>query len=234
MNWMIKTGNFLFKFRSFTPIPLIVLVFILFKPIDMGEKNNLWPALGGLILSVLGEIIRILAVGFSFQGTSGRENYLRADNLNTTGIYSVVRNPLYIGNYFIFAGLVIVFFNPAAFLLFSFFLIVQYYFIILAEEHFLKQTYPEKYPFYLERVSRIIPHFNSYIKNRNPFDSRKVLFKENDSVFNMLMVFIFVLAYKERLLNGKIENPLYYIIAGVGLIIVYIIVKVFKKFSIKL
>ncbi|MCP5107562.1 MAG: lipid A phosphate methyltransferase, partial [bacterium] len=86
----------MFKHRSFTPVPFIVLVFIVFKPIDMGEENIII-AVGGLLLSFLGETIRVVSVGYAYAGTSGRETYLRAESLNVTGIYSIVRNPLYIG-----------------------------------------------------------------------------------------------------------------------------------------
>lgn len=226
-DWKLKIGNFLFKHRTFTPLPLILLVFVIFKPVDL-QGNNLWINLGGLTLSLLGELIRISAVGFSFPGTSGRETYLRADNLNTTGIYSVVRNPLYIGNFLMFAGLVTVFANIYALLVFSVFLIAQYYFIILSEENFLRNKYGEDYENYCGRVRRIIPTFGYYRKNQNPYSGKKVLFKEKDSVFNMLMMFLLVLLYKERVFRGRIEEPLYYIITGVVLALIYIVVKIIK------
>jgi protein-S-isoprenylcysteine O-methyltransferase Ste14 len=141
LKWMIKVGNVLFKWRSFTPIPLIALVFVIFKPVNLNEKNIILN-LGGLLISLLGEMIRIIAVGYSFTGTSGRETFLRADALNTTGIYAIVRNPLYIGNFLMFTGIVIVFSNAFAVLVFALFLILQYYFIILSEENFLQEKEP--------------------------------------------------------------------------------------------
>jgi protein-S-isoprenylcysteine O-methyltransferase Ste14 len=227
-SWKLTLGNFLFKHRSFTPTPLIVLVFILFRPIDLGEKNIILN-LGGLLVSFFGEFIRVLAVGYSFAGTSGRESYLRADALNVTGIYSIVRNPLYIGNFFMFSGLVAVFSNLYAVLVFGIFLILQYYFVILAEEDFLRGEYGEEYETYCKRVKRIFPTFGGYKKNRNPFNLRKVIFKENDSVFNMLVMYLLVLLYKERVFFGTIGNAPFYIISGVVLIIGYIIVKIIKK-----
>ena len=227
-DWKLTLGNFLFRHRSFTPIPLIVLVFILFKPMDLG-KWNIILNLGGLLVSFFGEFIRVMAVGYSFAGTSGRESYLRADALNVTGIYSIVRNPLYIGNFFIFSGLVVVFSNPYAVLVFGIFLVVQYYFVILAEEDFLRGKYGEEYDTYCRRVKRIFPTFRDYRKNRNPFNPRKVIFKENDSVFNMLVMYLLVLLYKERFFLGTIGNALFYIISGGVLILGYIFVKVLKK-----
>ena len=227
-NWKLKLGNFLFKHRSFTPVPLIVLVFIVFKPIDMGGQNIV-VNVGGLFLSLLGEIIRIISVGYAYAGTSGRESYLRAENLNITGIYSIVRNPLYIGNFFMFTGLVAVFSNIYALLVFGVFLVLQYYFVILAEENYLIETYGKDYEAYCTRVRRIIPTFKDYKRNQNPFNLRKVVLKENDSVFNMLVMYVLVLLYKERVFTGGIGEPFYYIIPGVVLITGYMIIKIIKK-----
>jgi protein-S-isoprenylcysteine O-methyltransferase Ste14 len=227
-NWKLKLGNFFFKHRSFTPIPIIVLVFIIFRPVDLEEKNIIIN-LAGLLISLLGETVRIFAVGFSFPGTSGREMYLRADDLNTTGIYSIARNPLYIGNFLVFTGVVVVFSNLFAVLVFALFIILQYYFIILAEEEYLKGKYGGEYETYCSRVRRIIPTLGSYNKNRNPFNLKKIIFKENDSVFNMLMMFLLVLLYKERIFHGKISRPLAFIIPAGILIALYIIVKIIKK-----
>lgn len=227
-NLKIKVGNFLFKHRSFTPIPLIIVVFIIFKPINLDEKNIILN-LGGFLISLLGETIRIIAVGFSFTGTSGRETFLRADALNTTGIYAIVRNPLYIGNFFMFTGIVIVFSNVFAVLVFALFLILQYYFIILSEENFLTKKYGESYETYCSQVRRILPTFKNYKGNQNPFSLKKVIFKENDSIFNMLMMLLLVLLYKERIFSGQIFQPILYIIPGGILVTLYVMIKIIKK-----
>jgi protein-S-isoprenylcysteine O-methyltransferase Ste14 len=228
LNWKIKIGNFLFKHRSFTPIPFIIFVFVIFKPVNLEEKNILIN-LSGIIISFLGEMIRIIAVGYSFTGTSGRETFLRADVLNTTGIYAIVRNPLYIGNFLMFTGIVIVFSNAFAVLIFALFLIPQYYFIILAEENFLQEKYGESYKTYCRQVRRIIPGFKNYRKSQNPFSLKKVLFKENDSIFNMLMMFLLVLLYKERTFSRQIFQPILYIIPGGILAALYVMIKIIKK-----
>lgn len=228
MNWKLRIGDFLFKHRSFTPVPLIILVAILFKPVNLGE-NNIVVNVVGLAVSLLGEMIRVMTVGFSFPGTSGRETYLRADHLNSTGIYSVVRNPLYIGNFFMFSGIVIVFANIYAVVMFTVFLVGQYYFIVLSEENYLKGKYGKKYKEYCSGVRRIIPKLWGYVKNENPFNLKKVIFKEKDGIFNVLMMFLLVLLYKEWFFYGGIREPLTYYISGGLLILVYIIVKIVKK-----
>ncbi|MGB8874133.1 MAG: hypothetical protein WCC75_12145, partial [Desulfobaccales bacterium] len=55
-----------------------------------------WPAWGSVSLPW----------GLPPRGTSGRNTQGQvAETLNTTGIYSLVRNPLYLGNFLIWLGL---------------------------------------------------------------------------------------------------------------------------------
>lgn len=227
-DWKLKFGNVLFQYRSFTPIPLIVLVFIIFKPVDLGN-GNVFINVFGFMVSLIGEFVRVIAVGYAHSGTSGRESFLKADALNTTGIYSLVRNPLYIGNFLIFSGLVMVFANFWAEMAAAVFLIGQYYFIILCEEDFLRNQYGNLYEDYCHRVNRVIPVFKNYKLNPNPFDLKKVIFKESDSVFNMLLMFLLILLYKEKVFLGDVSHlAVYAVLLGI-LIIVYVVIKIIKK-----
>ena len=59
--------------------------------------------LSGLIISFLGEGIRIFTAAYTPTGTSGRNTKLQiAGTMNTTGIYYLLRLPLYLGNFFMF------------------------------------------------------------------------------------------------------------------------------------
>ena len=97
------SGNWLFKHRSYLPLIILPLLFYsLFTP--AGTLFNLLFYIG-LSVSLLGECIRIITVAFVSAGTSGRNTkQQKATSLNQTGIYSIVRHPLYLGNYFIFLG----------------------------------------------------------------------------------------------------------------------------------
>ena len=97
-------GNWLFKNRSLLPILILPLLFYeLSTPLNNVNKNILLYV--GIGITCFGEFIRILTVGYAPSGTSGRNTKQQlAVSLNTKGIYSVVRHPLYLGNLFMFSG----------------------------------------------------------------------------------------------------------------------------------
>jgi len=101
------TGVRLFRIRSWFPV--LVLLLVLFtlpsdNTTDAEATPWTWEILC-LAVGLIGVVIRCVAVGFAGRGTSGRSTRSpRADSLNTTGMYSIVRHPLYLGNYFMWLG----------------------------------------------------------------------------------------------------------------------------------
>ena len=223
--WPLRIGKFLFRFRSFTPLPLIALTFIFFKPLS---PSPLWTAIG-LIIACTGEGIRMIAVGYAGSGTSGRENFLKAESLNTTGLYSLVRNPLYLGNGLIFAGLLTIYAQPLALAISIISLFLQYHFIVLSEETFLRERYGQDYANYCSHVRRWFPRFKDYAPPARRFDGKKVFFKENDSCFNLLLAVLLISAWKERFFLGQVRHGLFFGGAALSLILFYAWVKIQKK-----
>jgi len=223
--WSARIGKFLFKHRSFTPLPLILLTFIFFKPLSPALP---WTVIG-LILALAGETIRMISVGYAGSGTSGRESFLKAESLNTTGLYSLARNPLYWGNTLIFAGLLTMYAQPLALVLFIAFLFLQYHFIVLAEEEFLLQQHGQAYAVYCGRVNRWLPCFGNYLPPVHRFNGRKVFFKENDSCFNLLLAALLILAWKEKVFSVRLSQPWFFAGAVLALVIFYVWVKILKK-----
>ena len=223
--WPLRLGKFLFKYRSFTPLPLILLTFAFFRPVSAAP---LWTALG-LAIAFLGEGVRYFSIGFAGSGTSGRESYLRAESLNTSGLYSLVRNPLYWGNGFIFAGLLAVYAQPLALAIFIVFLFLQYHFIVLAEESFLRERYGAGFAEYCSRVGRWLPRLHGYVPPGRPFAWRKAFFKENDSCFNLLLAALLILAWKERHFSGSVRHLPWFAGAALCLVFFYAWLKIRKK-----
>ena len=152
-----KIGNFLFKIRSYTPIPFIFALLYF--------ANPAWytVAIGAPFIAV-GEFLRIWAVGYA--GASTRARTLgAARDLVTTGPYSYVRNPLYLGNFLLSFGVCLVanVYWLVAVLIVGYF--SQYLPIIALEEAYLLESCGQPYQMHIEsgypvscRVSIPIPN----------------------------------------------------------------------------
>ena len=71
------------------------------EPIEtnFGQTADMHYEAACIALAFVGLAIRVFTVGFVPAGTSGRKHDGQiAETLNTTGIYSLTRNPLYLGN----------------------------------------------------------------------------------------------------------------------------------------
>ena len=113
VNSMEKQGNFLFKYRGQFPIILFILAipFLYFKMPITNNEAYIYNCIATSI-SVIGFMVRFYTIGTTPKGTSGRNTKEQiAEYLNSTGIYSTVRHPLYLGNYLIWIGIAIFTYN---------------------------------------------------------------------------------------------------------------------------
>lgn len=150
----------IFKFRSYTPLPFIVLMVIF-------QKANIVSMILGFILIIVGEFFRLWGVSYAGSETRTTGN-VGGTYLVVSGAYSFVRNPLYVGNMLMYLGVGIM--SMALFpylqiiaILFFFF---QYTVIIKEEEAFLQSKYGKSYENYCEAVPKLIPSLKSY-QNQN-------------------------------------------------------------------
>src|SRR5659263_393560 len=94
-----KSGNWLFRRRSWLPVIVLVLAagYLFIANRSVIYFNLTWELIC-ILVSVAGELIRSYTVGHVQRNPSGRNVIGQmADELNTSGIYSVVRHPLYLG-----------------------------------------------------------------------------------------------------------------------------------------
>lgn len=195
-----KSGNILFKYRGQIPI----LIFALALPVLLFTNRSLywlW-AMGdidtpriiivvlAILISLLGFVVRCYTIGTTPHGTSGRNTDKQvAEQLNTKGIYSVVRHPLYLGNYLMWAGLLIYTMNLWCFIIVSLLYWLYYERIMFAEEQFLTKQFGQSYIDWSMTVPPFLPALRQFVQSDIPFSFKSVLRREYSSFFSMVFAY---------------------------------------------
>lgn len=179
---MVKLGNLLFHNRNWL-FPLFYLV--LFIPSPEVFNDPVTAMLIGFSVTVIGQLIRVITIGLVYIIRGGKNRRVYADTLVTTGIFSHCRNPLYVGNILILAGLGIasnsLIFMAIATPLFLFF----YQAIVLAEENFLRNKFGAEFDAYCSRVNRWIPNLKGIGKTLESMEFKwtRVVIREYTSTY---------------------------------------------------
>ena len=150
----------IFKYRSYTPIPFVILMLIF-------EKATITSLIVGFVIAVSGELIRLW--GVSWAGSETRTTGgVGGTYLVISGPFGYVRNPLYVGNILMYLGLGIMSMSlfPYLQIVAILFFILQYQFIVKEEEGFLEKKFGSDYQKYLQNVPRFFPRIKHSIKRR--------------------------------------------------------------------
>jgi len=112
----------------------------------------------GVACILLGQLLRVSSRGFK------AENSENGNALIETGPYSLVRNPMYLGIFFIGLGVVLMLFRWWALVLFILIFVIRYIPLMFEEEHKLTALFPKAYLTYCKKVpQRIIPSLRPLI-----------------------------------------------------------------------
>ena len=178
-------GRFLFKYRSFVPVPIaLALAFVHYR-----EWRAAGVVLTGVLMVALGQGVRIWAVRHI--GTISRTRANRYGPLIADGPYALVRNPLYIGNLFIWVGFVVwsglLWMVPVALAIF----LLEYGAITGFEASLLGEKYPEDYPRYVAAVPAWLPrlaNFGDAVATRGAHPWREVFFSERGTLIAVFVM----------------------------------------------
>jgi len=232
---MTEQGNFLFKHRSYLPLVIVIVGLIAFvqnelnSNINQGSLFNEIYEICCFLTSLFGLVIRMMAIGYSSDNTSGRNTRVGqvADTLNTSGLYSLCRHPLYVGNFFMWLGIAGFTQNFWFIAAFVFLYWVYYERIMYAEEHFLIDKFGEKYLAWSKKTPAFIPRFKNWTPSVNTYSYAKVIKQEKTGILYLFLV-IFIFQLIRFYLTGK-EIKTYWIIGLVFGIVWYIIIKIIQK-----
>lgn len=144
-----RAGALLFRYRGFLPVP-----FLLVPLLVPGQQTVRGWLVAGVFI-VAGEAFRL--AGVSAAGTVTRRRSRDVQRLVTYGIFSWMRNPLYVGNFLVWIGFVIgsgvLWFLPVAAALFA----IEYTLIVRYEEGVLESIFGDEYVAYKGRTPRWFP-----------------------------------------------------------------------------
>ncbi len=229
---MEQQGQFLFRYRSYLPLAILVIglaVYIYYQlhlPSDINLNRMIWFERICVGVSLLGLLVRVYTIGHIAKNTSGRNTSAGqiADDLNTKGIYSIVRHPLYVGNFIMWLGIAMLTANIWFVTAFVFMYWVYYERIMFAEEQFLRRKFGEPYINWSMKTPAFVPSFKNWEKPYYGFNMKKVLRQEkNGLVAVFLVVFLFqqVAVYLQShafeirdkfVLGGLLVTTLYYVV----------------------
>lgn len=230
-----KQGNYLFRWRSYWPLLFVPLLLIALRNSEYLEKvfgdsvNNFWQIFS-VSISFLGFAVRCFTIGFIPRGTSGRGRSIQtAETLNTTGMYSIVRNPLYLGNFIIFLGIML--FVEVWWLALIVFLVFWIYYerIIFAEEEFLRKKFGDVFLEWAQKTPVFFPKFRNWKKPDLSFSLKTVLRRESSTFFAIVTSFTFLDISTDWFAEGKFELSLPWTILFIISLIIYLILIILKK-----
>ncbi len=205
---LVNIGEVFFKYRSYIPLILVILIFL--------NRSHFFTFKAGCFtdgafeavcfaVSLFGFGIRAYTIGHCRSGTSGRNTKGQyADSLNRDGIYSIARNPLYIGNFFIVLGIAMLSGSYQLVLVTILLTICFYVPIILTEEHFLLEKFKDVFAEYAKHVPALAPNFKLWRKPELKFNAIRFLAREHDSYMGIMWGFFFVKLLKDYTIEKRI------------------------------
>jgi len=231
-----KQGNWLFKWRSYLPLFLLPVILVALRDAGLlqraeGDLIDDFREAFCVMVSLSGLFIRCLTIGYAPAGTSGRNTReQRADTLNTTGMYSIVRHPLYLGNLVISLGGVL-FIAVLWFDLLAIFVFWLYYtLIMLAEEEFLRKKFGDTFLEWAGSTPAFFPRFGKKLRRPElPFSFKNVLRREYSTLFAIIASFTFLDLSEDFLASGKFEFDWGWATFFAAGLIIYAVLRILKK-----
>lgn len=151
---LVQAGRVSFRRRG---LLLPVAVVLLLVPSPKLMEDPAVPGVIGLAVALVGQLIRSATVGLEYIIRGGKDHQVYAEKLVTGGLYSHVRNPMYVGNFFLLLGLSVAA-NSWVFALAGIPLAaLMHVAIVAAEEDFLRAKFGTEFDAFCARSPRWVP-----------------------------------------------------------------------------
>ena len=232
---MRAAGDWLFRWRSFIPLAAVPLLALGLEHYTYLFGDHRWDMAWEMLClsaSLLGLGTRVVAVGFAARRTSGRNTRRQvADSLNTTGIYSIVRHPLYLGNFLVGLGPALFLRVPWIPVVYCLAFALYYERIILAEEAFLTEKFGEPYLGWASATPALIPRFRLWAAPVLPFNLRRVLRREYRTLFCIIAVFYLLEVATDTHLNNRPFGDELWNDIGIASVAIFLTLRALHKYT---
>ena len=230
-----KTGNWLFQRRSYLPFLVVPVLLLALRHSEQVEVvfgstvQTLWEVFC-ITISFLGFALRCLTLGWVAEGTSGRNTKGQlAESLNTEGVYSVARHPLYLGNFLIILGFSL-FVEVWWFALAMIFLFWIYYEkIMFAEEEFLRRKFGSVYEKWASETPVFWPNLKKWKRPNRKFSVKMILRREYSGFFGIIVAFIALKFMANWLAEGEFKFRAFWAVAFLGGLTVYLVLRTLRR-----
>jgi protein-S-isoprenylcysteine O-methyltransferase Ste14 len=186
---LAKSGKRLFQIRGNYLIAVIIIGAVIANcinkigPFDSTIANQFWFWLS-LGIASLGAVIRIITSGYAALGTSGNiKDQAVAKELNTTGPYSLVRNPLYVGRILNFTGIAMLSGSWVFGLITFLCSVLIYERISVYEEEFLRGEFGDAHANWAKQVPFLLPRLNGWVKPKYNFWVKRMVMREDTKIY---------------------------------------------------
>jgi protein-S-isoprenylcysteine O-methyltransferase Ste14 len=175
----------------------------------------------GVVLLIVGELIRFWALGYMER---------KGEKLAMSGPYAFVRNPLYVGNFFLGLGIAVVVWNWVIGIIFLVGFLGIYTGTIRGEEKHLQEMFGKTYEDYCKNVPSFFPRLTPYkAPEKDSFQwGRIVRHHEYITVLGIALMVMLIHLYDEILIAKEpVSHQIPLLIAAVIVALILALERVF-------
>lgn len=199
---LVAYGRFVFRYRDYlAPLLLFAGVGLTTPRPFLGDIGwDVWLDAVGIGITLCGQALRVGVIGLAYIQRGGQKKQIAADRLVCEGLFAHCRNPLYLGNFLLIAGLTVIWNSVGLYVGVLLVAGVSLLAMVIAEEDFLRGRFGAEFDTYCARVNRFIPRLHGLRATiaRFDFDWKRVVRKEYGTTFTWVSMAI-VLIGLERL-----------------------------------
>jgi protein-S-isoprenylcysteine O-methyltransferase Ste14 len=234
---LARSGEALYKPRGkylkYVSILSVVIAYFngAMGPFSSDTANIAWFC-AALAVAAGGALVRIITSGHAALGTSGSNKVTTvAAELNTTGFYSLVRNPLYLGRVLNFTGIAMLsgswVYGALTFLV----SILVYERISVYEEEFLREEFGEAHSKWAEEVPFLMPRFHGWTKPKYPFWPRRCIKREEKKIIWLVSAIAFCDFAQRGFDPSQLPDNLFWYYLWAGSLLAYMLSRGLRYFA---